>query len=552
MRTRDRCLLAVGLALAACSDGGESRQASVPAGPVVDRFGRELFPGGERVDYRLSPSGWVARSGQEFSAADGPARAAVTPPPSERRRGGAPGYTLMPYANVLVGSWPEAVAIGDVTGDDVLDVVMTTTFYFDAANDYHVFVFPQLAGGVLGPPTSYPYLATASRNGLVLADLDEDGLLDVVVGHGSGISVLLADGAGGLDPATVVADADADTLAAMDVNRDCHVDVISLGWSRGASIFYGDGNGGFSSIDPLATNAAGYNDHEVEDLNDDGLTDLAVMSGQGGADLSVHDHDGIDGFLGPQTYPADSPNGVGLGDVTGDGLHDAVLSRATNSPTWLEVFAQDASGILQAPMTVTSYDIPEPVEVADIDGDCREDVAVAHGGWLKVGIYLQDAAGNLGAEQLYDIPYASHYAPQGLAVGDFSSDDCADVAIADYNYGLVTLYGANCAGSGCSDPDGGCPMPPDGGVSADVSPDLAPDASPDDGPLPEDAAPADAPAAPEASVDASTPADAATQEGDAGSGAAADGCGCGVGRAPAGLPILFVAILLAVRRRRAA
>ena len=37
-----------------------------------------------------------------------------------------------------VGSWPEAVAIGDVNADGRNDVVMVTSTYFDAANDYHL------------------------------------------------------------------------------------------------------------------------------------------------------------------------------------------------------------------------------------------------------------------------------------------------------------------------------------------------------------------------------------------------------------------------------
>ena len=64
-------------------------------------------------------------------------------------------------------------------------------------------------------------------------------------------------------------------------------------------------------------------------------------------------------------------------------------------------------------------------------------------GWLQAGVYLQGDSG-LEPEQLYPIPYASHYATQGLALGDFSSDGCTDVAIADYNYGLVILHGSGC------------------------------------------------------------------------------------------------------------
>ncbi|WNG51496.1 VCBS repeat-containing protein [Archangium minus] len=356
-------------------------------------------------------------------------------------------FSLGAYTSRSVGGRPDAVAIGDVTCDGRPDVVMTTTYASDAASAYRAFVFPQLAGGGLGTPVSYPYGATASRNGIALADLSKDGCLDVVVGHGSGISVLLADKAtGGLKPAVVVADRDADTLSATDVNRDGNLDIISLGWSRGASLFYGTGTGAFSQIVPFATNAAGYNDHEVGDLNGDGLPDLAVMSGQAYAvpNLSVHLHNGTNALgTTPNTYfmgQSVLSRGIGLGDVNGDGRIDAVLSKSGNSPTVLWLMVQDANGSLVGPTSITTYDIPESVQVADIDKDGDDDVVVLHGGWLKVGVYLQEA-GALRPEVLYPIPYASHYAPQGLALGDFSGDGCGDVAIADYNNGLVTLYG---------------------------------------------------------------------------------------------------------------
>lgn len=355
------------------------------------------------------------------------------------------GYALAPYAATRVGSWASAVAIGDVTGDGRNDVVLSTARYFDAVNDYQVFVFPQLADGTLGAPARYPYLQSANRNGLVLADLDEDGTLDVVVGHATGVTVFLADASGGLLPGVVYAGVDANTLAAMDVDRDGHQDVIALSWSSGATIFFGDGSGGLPRSQPLRTNAAGYNDLGVGDLNDDGFPDLVVMSGQAMLpDLTVHKHDGVSDFLAPpDTYNVDAlpPGGLGVGDFDGDGRSDVVVSAWGNSPVELWLLYQNASGELDPPVAITTYDIPESVKVTDLDGDDRGDIVVIHGGWNRVGIYLQRSDGSLAPEVLFPVPYASHYEPQGLAIGDFSGDGCVDVAIADYNSGLVTLRG---------------------------------------------------------------------------------------------------------------
>lgn len=67
------------------------------------------------------------------------------------------------------------------------------------------------------------------------------------------------------------------------------------------------------------------------------------------------------------------------------------------------------------------------------------DVLTVHGGWNAVGVFLQQN-GTLSPYSLYTIPYATRYKPQGFDVGDINSDDLPDLAIADYNHGLVVLY----------------------------------------------------------------------------------------------------------------
>jgi hypothetical protein len=79
--------------------------------------------------------------------------------------------------------------------------------------------------------------------------------------------------------------------------------------------------------------------------------------------------------------------------------------------------------------------------VADVDGDERSDIVVAHGGWNAVGVYRQSNTGRLADEQLFAVPYASHYGATGLAVGDVTGEGRSDVLVADYNHGLVMLPG---------------------------------------------------------------------------------------------------------------
>jgi hypothetical protein len=107
----------------------------------------------------------------------------------------------------------------------------------------------------------------------------------------------------------------------------------------------------------------------------------------------------------------------------GVGRLDAVLSIGGNRPSsLLNVLKQNALGTFNAPVIYPSYDIPEPVEALDMDHDGRADVVTLHGGWQEAGFYAQRLDGTLTVESRFDLPYASHYNPKGLALGDVSGD----------------------------------------------------------------------------------------------------------------------------------
>ncbi len=362
---------------------------------------------------------------------------------------GAAGTVFQPYQAFPVGSWPEAVAIGDVTGDGRPDVVMTTGYYFDPAHDYRVWVFAQTGAGDLAAPVSYPTGYTTTPQSVAIGDVTGDGRKDVVVGlDGVGVQVYPQLGSGALGAPTLTPTADGRLVRLGKLDGDARVDVAAVGWGTNTvSVLLNDGAGGLQAPVSYPAQHAGYDDLEVGDVTGDGRDDLVVMSGQLYAvpNLSVVPQLAGGGFGAAAEYrvaPDTNTNGVGVGDVTGDGRNDVVVSYGGNRPSSnLAVFPQTSSGALGAPVAYPSYDIPEPVDVADLNRDGRDDVVTLHGGWNNAGVYVRQPSGGLAAEDLYAIPYASHYEAQGLAVGDFSGDGATDLAIADYNHGLVALYG---------------------------------------------------------------------------------------------------------------
>ena len=189
----------------------------------------------------------------------------------------------------------------------------------------------------------------------------------------------------------------------------------------------------------------GNDDLDVGDVNQDGLQDIVVMSGdyyshnvgtllqQPGGTFSAPVYHSIGGGI--------ESRGLAVGDINGDSLDDMVLTNGTSmTDASLAIFRQNASHTFDPATTVAAFVNPGAVEVADVNGDSKKDVLVLNNGWQSLSVFLQDGNGNLLPYESYELPYASSYILQGLAVGDVSGDGEPDVVIGDYNNGLVVLY----------------------------------------------------------------------------------------------------------------
>jgi hypothetical protein len=351
--------------------------------------------------------------------------------------GAAETYSLEQSVATWVSASADAVRIGDVTGDGRADVVLATNNFADESIDDQLLVFAQQSDGSLAAPVRYPYGRPVGTGAtLALADLNADGVLDVIVGSLSGLYVVLSDGAGGLRKAQSLTGQHR-SLAAADLDHDGNADVVACS-SVGLTLYYGNGTGALARTGTLTAPLWGSEDNETGDFNADGRADIGVLFGDR---LAVYLQDQSGGLTMAQSLPvvAQSSRGIGLGDVNDDRRLDAVVSRETNVRAWLDVYLQDATGKLTEPIELRTYAGPEPIVIADLDRDGDDDIGVLHGS-TSLGIYLQSECG-LGEETLYPLPYATHYSPQGLALGDYTGDGCADVAIANYNAGLVTLRG---------------------------------------------------------------------------------------------------------------
>lgn len=365
----------------------------------------------------------------------------------------AAAYSLQPYQTFPTAAQAEAVAVGDLNGDGRDDIVLATAFAEDAADRHKILVYLQLPDGTLASPQILDYgHSYASRNGIAMADLDGDGRMEAVVGHGFGISIVdwkpfSRGGAtvrirhfdNGHEDSFIAAD----DVAISDIDRDGAPDIFAQSWSDGATIYFGDGLGGVSRTHDLPTPAGGYNDLESGDLNNDGHDDIVVLSGQGVTNAYVYYNDGTDDLSEPLAVDPNpdgftSAGALATGDFNNDGRNDLTIMRDDTS---LSLFLQDASGGLLPAQTIASDWYPNSMMGSDLDLDGRTDLVVLHGGGA-LGIYLQDING-LATEQLFASPYATWLNTQGTATGDVNGDACPDIVVAN-PIGLVIHPGSGC------------------------------------------------------------------------------------------------------------
>jgi hypothetical protein len=328
-----------------------------------------------------------------------------------------------------------SVGIGDVTGDGLPDVVVAGSINFTQNND-EVLVLPQTAAHTLGTPVRYD---TGYRSlvhlAVVVADVNSDGRLDVVVTRSFDVGVLAQNVTGTLDPLQPLTGVQPghgiDDVAVADLDGDGRNDVVASGSPM--VVWFQTMPGKLASAATFPCPAQGVYGIAVGDVDGDGKLDLV--------------HDGCVLLQRPGGFAPFSPLslgistwGIAIGDVNGDSLSDLVFTHAENRPnSYLGIMLQTAQHTLAAQTTSSSYDIPGPLVLADVDGDGRADAVVVHSAWYRVGVYRQLATGSLAPEELFKFASAQAPGTHRMAVGDFNGDGKPDVVYGEYSQ-LSILY----------------------------------------------------------------------------------------------------------------
>jgi hypothetical protein len=225
---------------------------------------------------------------------------------------------------------------------------------------------------------SRDYSIGLDARAVAVADLNQDGSDDVVVSYSRNVKTLLNDGRGNLRVAgDSPVNGDARSLSLADFNRDGRIDAASAS-GRVVTILYGNGNGTLRAGASYST-ALDARSVKIADFNRDGLKDYAVVAGNG-LRVSLQNTSGT--FREAAAYSLNSQQGNTLqaADLSGDGAVDVVAAGGFQA----FVFRNTGTGSLtNTQILPLAYDVRAVIN-ADLNRDGRQDLLFANSYYLTV------------------------------------------------------------------------------------------------------------------------------------------------------------------------
>lgn len=329
--------------------------------------------------------------------------------------------TFQPIVTYPVFSWSQALTAGDFNSDGHVDLMVTI-------NDINIglSLLTGRGDGTFNPAVHFPNTAQFDSPAIAADDLDNDGKLDIVIGHNAAcytvcvisrvITVMRGNGDGTFQPASVITVGSSTAQIAIgDFNRDGIKDLGLASSAARVLILLGVGNATFVQQPTLTliadTGFVDASDIDIADFNGDTIQDLVVAIASNGSRTAILIGNGDGTFRAPLIITEPEiriPQYQAVADYNGDGFQDLAMSLGYGSNGLTEIRNGNGDGTF-GPLVL--YLQPPPLSsigginiiTSDFNGDGKPDIALNYGGASAGVVALRNTTGVAAAATLSSV-----------------------------------------------------------------------------------------------------------------------------------------------------
>jgi len=322
--------------------------------------------------------------------------------------------TFTEVDTVDIDGFPESVVVADLDEDGLSDMV---TYLNKGA----MVTYGEGDGLLFGP---VKYDTTHFLHGVTLGDFDGDGRDDLVLADILGVVIRRGQASGLSDPEPVVFNLNSFEVVAARVDTDTALDLVVTAREADTAVFLrGLGDGTFAEA-VLVPTGERPEDVAVGDLNGDSFTDVATLNVDS-EDITIAFGDGNGGFVAGPSLPVEDANmGLEIGDLNADGTPDIVAGSFLGG---IRVYLGTGGGsfALSGDLAVPSQ--PSDLALADVDDDGILDVVGSSSSHLTEGAWVLRGLG--GATFAPFEEYSSPNRPRRVHVADVNGDRVLDLVL---------------------------------------------------------------------------------------------------------------------------
>lgn len=363
--------------------------------------------------------------------------------------------------NFTTNTFPAGLDIADIDLDGKADIIIANSSSSSISAHRNISSTGIINTSSLATRFSYTHLLGSIQN--VLADIDGDGLKDLIVANNSSsnISVSRNSGqSGNFNTSTFNTRFDfpatntTQYIATADLDLDGKLDIGTVSSSSNViNIYRNTSVRGIINTNSLATKIdistgtnSAPNSIAFGDIDNDGLADMIVVNGTS-ANLLVYRNNSTSGNINFATAASfsvgSSPRSLKLVDLNADGKLDIVVTNSGSAS--ISIFENQTSSTtitLGTRVDLTTGTTPTGIAAGDIDGDGKNDIAVTNQASNTVSVFknIFTSGAINSASFAAAITYTTNTNPNAIEIADLDADLKPELIVTASGSNVINIF----------------------------------------------------------------------------------------------------------------